>query len=264
MKKHVRDRVSLAAAVIVVAAVVTFALVAVSTSGENAAGPGTDLVLPTATAVPTASPAPALLGSPKPLDPGPPQRPKPGTYRYRITPPYEEEPEATRVLRITNKGSAGQTETLDDELIVQTAWRADGKYSLQHQFGRQVGVACDWEPDIREIVFPLRAGKWESRSSCNPYQGLVIERSSASEITGAAQLIIGGEDVLVWVIRSEAHQVFRSGQDIVEQDEITKSHFSPKHGLIVRTTQRRTGEDPVSRREIDESATLELVSLDPS
>jgi hypothetical protein len=264
MKKHVRDRVSLAAAVVVVAALVTFALVATTTSGENDAGPGTDLVVPTATAAPTASPAPPLLGSPAPLDPGPPQRPKPGTYRYRITPPNEEDPNHSRVLRITNNGSAGQTETLDGELIVQTAWRADGKYSLQHQFGRNSGVACDWEPDIREIAFPLRTGKFESRTSCNPYEGLVIERSTSSEITGAAQLIIGGQDVLVWVIRSEAHQVFRSGQDVIEQDEITKFHFSPKYGLIVRSTQRRTGEDPVSRDEIDESATLELISLDPS
>ncbi|HWL64529.1 MAG TPA: hypothetical protein VNP73_01010 [Actinomycetota bacterium] len=264
MKKHVRDRVSLAAAVVLVAAVVTVALVATTTSGENDASPGTDLVLPTATAVPTALPAPALLGSPKPLDPGPPQRPRPGTYRYRITPPYVKDPDTTRVLRITNNGSAGQTETLDGELIVQTAWRADGKYSLQHQFGQQGGVTCDWEPDIRELVFPLKAGKWSSRASCNPFEGLVIEREVTSEITGAAQLIIGGQDTLVWVIRTQAHQVFRSGQEVIEQDETSRSHFSPKHGLMVRITQRRTGEDPVSRKEIDESATLELTSLDPS
>lgn len=264
MKKHVRDRVSLAAAVVVVAAIVAVALVATTTSGENNASPGTDLVVPTATAAPTASPAPALLGSPAPLDPGPPTRPKPGIYRYRVTPPVEEDPDRARVLRITNSGSSGQTETLDGELIVQTAWRSDGKYSLQHQFGRQVGVVCDWEPDIRELVFPLRTGKWESRSSCNPYEGLVIERSVTSEITGAAQLIIGGRDVLVWVIRSEAHQIYRSGQEIIEQREISRSHFSPKHGLFVRSTQRRTGEDPVSRDEIDESSTLELISLDPS
>jgi len=263
MKKHVRDRVSLAAAVVVVAAVVTVALVAVSTSGENDAGPGTDLVVPTATAIPTASPAPPLLGSPEPLDPGPPQRPKAGIYRYRITPPYEEDPDRARVLRITDNGSVGQTETLDGELIVQTAWRADGKYSLQHQFGRQ-GVACDWEPDIRELAFPLRAGKWSSRSSCNPFEGLVIEREATSEITGAAQVIIGGQDTLVWVIRTQAHQVFRSGEEVIEQNETSRSHFSPKYGLMVRITQRRTGEDPVSRNQIDESATLELMSLDPS
>lgn len=263
MKKHVRDRISLAAAAVLVAAIVAVALVATSTSGENDDGAGTDLVVPTPTAVPTASPAPSLLGSPEPLDPGPPQRPKAGTYRYRITPPFERDPDRARVLRITNNGSSGQTEILDGELVVQTAWRSDGKYSLQHQFGRE-GVACDWEPDIREIAFPLRVGKWSTRTSCAPYEGLVIERETTSEITGAAQVIIGGRDTLVWVIRTEAHQVFRSGQDVVEQDETSRSHFSPEHGLMVRITQRRTGEDPISRKAIDESATLELLSLDPS
>ena len=263
MKKRVRDRVSLAAAVVVVAAVVAVALVS-ATSGENDGGPGTDLVLPTATAVPTPSPAPALLGTPAPLDPGPHQRPRPGTYRYRMKPRDPNDPDRAFVVRVANQGAFGQQEYLDGKRVNDVVWRPDGKYTLQAMFGQPEGLVCDWEPDARELAFPLEVGQWTSRSSCSPYQGLVMERSATSEVTGAAQVIIGGEDVVVWVIRVESSLRFVFGPEVVEQEEMTRVLFSPKYGLAVRLTQRRTGEDPASHEEINEAFTLELISLDPS
>ncbi len=264
MRKRVRDRVSLAAAIVVVAAVAAVALV-FAMNDENDGGPGTDLVLPTATDVPTPSPAPQLLGTPAPLDPGPHQRPRPGAYRYRMKPRDPKDPDRAFVVRVANQGALGQQEYLDGQRVNDVAWRPDGKYTLQTMYGQPEGLVCDWEPDARELAFPLEVGQWKWRSSCSPYPGLVMERSATSEVTGAAQVIIGGKDVVVWVIRVQSSLRFVFGSsEVVEQQETSRVLFSPKHGLAVRLTQRRTGEDPASHKEIDEAFTLELNSLDPS
>ncbi len=263
MKKHVRDRVSLAAAVVAVVAIAAVALVA-TTSDEGDPAPGTDLVLPSPTDVPTPSPAPALLGSPAPLDPGPPQRPKPGTYRYRTRPRDPKDPDRAFEVRIVNQGSNGQKEYLDGGRVNDSVWRSDGKYLLQVMFGQPEGILCDWEPDARDLAFPLEVGQWESRSSCSPYPGLVMERAATSEVTGAAQVLIGGKDVVVWVIRINSSLRFRFGEEVFDQQEVSRVLFSPRHGLVVRLTQRRTGKDPASSKEIDEARTLELISLDPT
>jgi hypothetical protein len=263
MRKHVRDRLSLGAAAAAVAVLVGAALVA-TTNDNKGDERGSDLTLPSPTSSASPSPAPKLLGSPAPLDPGQARKPKAGTYRYRVIPPDVEEPDRTRSVRIVDRGSSAQVEILEGQLAKDVAWRADGKYVLQTTFGQPQGLACDWEPDIRELVFPLREGKWVSRASCEPYEGLIVEHSTSTEIIGTAQVIIGGQDAVVWVIRSVSVERYRQGQDVIEQNQVSRSHFSPKHGLTVRFFYRRTGEDPQTRRELDESATLELVSLNPS
>ncbi len=181
-----------------------------------------------------------------------------------MMPPNEKDPKQTRALRITDNGPTGQTETLDGQLVVEVAWRSDGKYGLEHKFGQPNGLVCDWQPDIRELAFPLEVGQWMYRSTCEPFEGVSIERSATSEITGAAQVIIGGQDTIVWVVRTVANIKFKSGTGTTEQKEVSKSLFSPKYGLMVRSTQRRTGHDPSTRKQIDQTITLELTSLDPS
>ncbi|MEX0873470.1 MAG: hypothetical protein WD646_10655 [Actinomycetota bacterium] len=263
MRKHVRDRLSLGAAVAAAAVLVGAALV-VTTNDNKVDERGSDLTLPSPTSSASPSPAPKLLGSPVPLEPGPPTKPKAGTYRYRLTPPDVENPDRTTEVRIVDNGSTGQTEILDGQLAKNVVWRDDGKYILQHTFGQPQGAACDWEPDIRELAFPLREGRWVTKTSCRPFEGGVIEHSAVSQIMGAAQVIIGGQDVVVWVIRSESTELYKNSQDVVEQKQVSRSHFSPKLGLTVRLFQRRTGEDLQSRKEFDQAVTLELVSLNPS
>jgi len=208
-----------------------------------------------------AAPAPATAAPAAAEGPGGTVPSKPGAYRYREVSDGETTEET---VRITDRGGGRQTEA-ETDFSSEVAWRSDGKYILESTFGQPPqGFRCDWNPDVLEYKLPLAQGtSWRAAQSCTAAQGFTIEFDSASRVTGAERVRVAGQDVDTWVIRSEGTLTFRTPQGSSTQNLTSDNHFSPEHGLSVKSTETVEGPDPSTGDDVNETSTREILNLTP-
>ena len=215
------------------------------------AGAGGD---PTTTAPPSTTPAtfpPAPDDLGLPTDPGPPVAPRPGGYRYRSTGSAAEDGgSGETTTRYEDRGREGDevrlsVTTTGGELLITTdvVWRPDGVRALRSTFafGDRRGE-CDWEPDVQEAVFPLRAGAtWTSSSSCGITGAtptpIPVKRTLTAEVVDLRRTRVAGQVVDVWAIR----RVERIEGGGMSGETTALALFSPKHGLDVEVTGSGSG-----------------------
>jgi hypothetical protein len=220
-----------------------------STTATTAAAGGS--VAEGASSVPTTSAPPATtattaedLGPPQ--DPGPAVPPRAGLYRYRVTTSEGEEEAPTRV---EDKGRPGDETRLAVTITGQgltgtsdVSWKPDGVRNLRSKFTFGATTAdCDWEPDVLEHAFPLRAGAtWSSESTCTVTFGatpVVVKRTVRAEVVDLRRVRVDGQVVDVWAIR-RVEQLSGAGQSGETQALVL---FSPKHGIDVEVTGTVSG-----------------------
>jgi hypothetical protein len=208
-------------------------------SASPSSVPTTSTPAPTSSTTPPTFPPPASdLGAP--VDPGPVVAPKPGVYRYRTTGGGEDGERETSV-RVEERGRNGDEVRLGitiaaDGLTItnEETWRPEGVRTLRSTFvfGEQ-RAECDWEPDVVEAAYPLRAGAtWTSDSTCPVTVGattVVARRTIRAEVVDLRRVRVAGEVVDVWAIRrvEELSVAGRSGTTTA------LALFSPKHGIDV-------------------------------
>jgi hypothetical protein len=200
---------------------------------------------PTSSTPPATFPPPSTdLGAPQ--DPGAPVAPRQGLYRYRTT---GGEGEGESTVRVVEHGRGGGEVRLGVTVASSQAtitneetWRAEGVRTLRSTFafGPQ-SADCDWEPDVVDQVFPLRAGAtWSSDSSCTITAGgitAVVHRTSHAEVVDLRRVRIDGTIVDVWAIR-RVEQLSGAGQS---GDSTALALFSPKYGIDVDVQGSATG-----------------------
>lgn len=227
--------------------------------GPAAAGDGAPA--PTATVPATTTLPPPDEGLGAAVDPGLPVAPRAGVYRYRTTGGGEGDGESTtRVeergrsgdeVRLSVASAGGQLTTTSD-----VVWRPDGVRTLRSTlaFGDRSGD-CDWEPDVVDAVFPLRAGAtWRTETACQ-LTGLTptpvtLQRTSSAKVLELRRTQVAGQAVDVWAIE----RIERLAGAGMSEEVTVVTLFSPKHGIDVDLRGTRGGEE--YRRE--------LLSLEPS
>lgn len=117
---------------------------------------------------------------------------------------------------------------------------------------------CDLNPDLPELKLPLSKGaEWSYDSSCEfvgPTGPVKLRLAGKTKIVDVARVTIGGVAVDTYVSESANNVTYSTTQGTQTTTFNDKSHFSPQHGLQVKTSS--TGEN--FTREI------ELLSLTPS
>lgn len=251
--------------------------VALQTPGATSAAPttsppqGTEAPPPRqTTAPPQAPPAeteapPAETEAPAaPGTPGETTKPRAGTYTYKETSDGET---SESTLGIVDTGPGRQEEISEQEDIRNDIlWRDDAKLVEKTTFGDPPnGFECDWEPDIRELVLPLREGaSWEVSATCEVATDVTFEIEADTRVLGTAVVPVGGQDVATWRLESQGTVRFTSPQGSFEQEVASDDHFAPEHGLYVRSVEKTEGDDPQTGQPTSETTTRELVSLEPS
>jgi hypothetical protein len=264
---------------------------------------------------PAASPPPAAgtgtdLNS-LPERPGPPRT---GTYRYRnkgkgnasfgtFTTQIDEDGESS--VRYESAG-AGPGESRDRQRqegsgsrdsfnfsgsgTEERSWRADGMYITvekasaegRDQEGGQenFNLDCDWNPDLRQLAFPLKEGQsWKWDSSCESKEGDNEYRrrnQGSGKVVGTRTASVGGKEVRVLILEVRSvEDVFvamtRNGNRFestshIEQDERISYASSVALPIRVESRVRGTTESPQApgqQGRFEGEGTSELISLDP-
>jgi hypothetical protein len=194
--------------------------------------------------------------------------PRVGTYRYRSTGSAAEgSGESETTTRVEDRGRSGDAArftvtTTGGELSVTTevVWRPDGVRAERSTFtfGDAKGE-CDWEPDVVEAVFPLRAGAtWTATSECGVtgvgLTPIPLKRTVNAEVVDLRRTRVAGVVVDVWAIK----RVERLEGGGMSGETTALALFSPKHGVDVEVSGTGSG----GGRSGDYRQ--ELLSLDPT
>lgn len=231
----------------------------------------TDVAPPqqTATAPPappaeTDAPPAETEAPPAPGTPGETIKPRAGTYTYKETSDGETS-ESTLGIVDTGPGRQGEISEQED-IRNDILWRDDAKLVEKTTFGDPPnGFECDWEPDIRELVLPLREGaSWEVSGTCEVGTDVTFAVEADTRVVGTAVVPVGGQDVATWRLESQGTIRFTSPQGSFEQEVASDDRFAPEHGLYVRSVETTEGDDPQTGEPTSETTTRELVSLEPS
>lgn len=290
------------------------------TGGDPSAGqpqsPGTP---PSGEGSPGPAGSPAAGGANLTSLPERPTPPRPGSYRYRnkfdsnvafgpYTTQVKEDRESSVVFEAA--GSAG-AETRDRKRETGSAesggfgasasgteersWRADGMYVTseaaetkdQDQGGGGGGGGgglngqCDWQPDIRQLAFPLKVGSswtWDSKCESKSEDGEYRRRSQGTaKVTGTRTASVGGRDVAVFVIEVKSTEdVFfsteREGRSFDATTHIEAAGvdlYASSVALLVRTEREFKGtsqssQAPGQTGRFEGDGFRELLSLDPT
>ena len=249
-----------------------------------------------------------------------PERPaptQPGTYRYRVkmdgqasfgtfTTQLQSDKESDtviervpgpagevrdRVKQDTSQSSSGFS--FSGQSNRERAWRNDGLYTTAEAGrgsgqsesgeggGREFEMSCDWEPDIKELAFPLREGTawtWDSRCESQSDDFDMKQRNQGNaRVTGRQTAKVGGREVAVLVIQrrtvtdgefsgeSEGRQF--QGTTHTEDDSIVL--FAPSVSLVVKIDSKFKGtttspQAPGMDGRFQGEGRTELLSLDPT
>jgi hypothetical protein len=172
----------------------------------------------------------------------------------------------------------------------ERSWRADGMYVTSESTeaegqgeggGGGFSGKCDWQPDIRQLAFPLKVGaswSWDSKCEAKSDKGEYRRRSQGTaKVTGTRVASVGGRDVAVFVIEVKSTEdVFFSSQQDGRQFEATThieaagvdlyassvAHLVRSQRKIDGTSQSPQAPGQTARFEGDGSR--ELLSLDPT
>ena len=289
--------------------------VAAQPEGAPAPGsPGGEAIAP-ASGQPGGGPSPGAAPAPAPSNvdlnslPERPTPTRPGSYTYRtkmdgrasastFTTEMKEESEST--LRYESAPAAG-AEQRDRELTESSsdaggmsfsgqadrerAWRGDGMY-VTREFGSGEGggesfeANCDWEPDVKELAFPLRQGAtWSWKSSCeSKSEKMDVNQTweGTARVTGVQTASVGGREVRVLVIERQSVRTAnttlrREGREYQANskfDEKTRQLYAPSVALTVRTDTEIKGTfespgQPGGSGQFEGKGETELRSLDP-
>ncbi|HUQ40340.1 MAG TPA: hypothetical protein VM030_09305 [Acidimicrobiales bacterium] len=188
-------------------------------------------------------------------DPGQPVSPKLGTYRYRTT-SGDETKETTVKIAKDPEQAAGEDRFVvrvgegGREQSVYTARRSDGIYVRKMTFPSPSGgsVDCDWEPDLLEMKFPLKAGAaWRAESTCNTtFNGekATFHMVENTKVVGPQRAKIGGQEIDVWGMESTSTMTvdttYQGRPFHLVYDTKGTSQYSARHGVNVKSDTQNT------------------------
>ena len=138
------------------------------------------------------------------------------------------------------------------------AWRGDGMFITGESGGGEGGgesfqANCDWEPDVKDLAFPLRQGAtWNWKSTCeSKSENLDIKQTweGTARVTGVETASVGGKEVRVLVIERQsvrtADSTFRrQGREFKNNtrvEEKTRQLYAPSVALTVRSDTDMNG-----------------------
>lgn len=192
-----------------------------------------------------------------PINPGPSQITKPGTYRYRSvrnTGEGDQTQEIDYKVANTAKRADGQEQshTVEQEEgkeVNVISWRADGQYLESSTFGGGGFEAkCTWKPAILVNKSDLAKGvSWTTDSLCDldfgPAKG-TARRQATTTVGDAGRATVGGESIDVWNMHTSATITVdvASPQGSVKsvQKEESDEQYAPSVGLSVKNTAKGT------------------------
>lgn len=288
--------------------------VAVAPEGTPIPGGPADPAAPPAPGQPGSTPGPGGAAPPPASSadlnalPERPTPPRPGSYTYRTK--FDGQASAgTFTTQVKDEGEtifryesapAANGETRDREKTESSgssggfdfsgnadrerAWRPNGMFITAESGGGSGGgesfnAACDWEPDVQDLAFPLKQGAaWAWNSSCESKSENFDQKQSwrgEARVTGVQTASVAGKEVRVLVIERKSERVmeFTSRRDGRETkgkstiQEITRQLFAPSVALTVRTDTDMKGaiESPGAPGggQFQGKMESELLSLDP-
>lgn len=204
------------------------------------------------------------------------------TVRYESAPPANGE---QRDREKTESSGSSDGFNFSGNSDRDRAWRSNGLFTTAEsgggsgEGGEEVNAACDWEPDVQDLAFPLRQGaSWSWDSTCETrsenYDSSQRWRGEA-RVTGVQTASVGGREVRVLVIERRSE---RTGDSTFRQEgremkgrttfqETTRQLFAPSVALTVRTDTDFKGSfeggQPGASGRFEGKIETELLSLDP-
>ena len=126
-----------------------------------------------------------------------------------------------------------------------------------------MSVRCDWNPDLLEYEFPLRAGaSWPERSSCHPSSTSTFSVDGTARVSGPEHLSVGGGSVVTWIVTFDGTLRVQGDTQSFSETIHDEDHFSPDHGITVKEVTNTTDTDP-SGKQTKDSETRYLENLSP-
>ena len=203
------------------------------------------------------------------LDPGPLSPPKQGEYSYRFENSTGDSGVARSVYGEPKRSGDVTTQSLqvigggrNEQTDVE--WRPDGQYYVNTTFTQSgTSLDCKWSPALAERKFPMQPGlTWASESSCvvfvNGAKG-EIRRTISGKVIEAQRIEVAGSSLVVWVYEWSDNLETPRGR----QRQVGKMYFSPKLGLMVRSTGTMTQTDQAGKT-TSRQFTRELMRLEPT
>lgn len=171
----------------------------------------------------------------------------------------------------------------------ERSWRADGMFVTAESGGSSAGgdegsenfqAACDWQPDLIVLAFPLKEGtNWKWNTSCeSKSENLDMKQrySGSARVTGTRTASVGGREIKVIVIERQSvrdvETTFRrEGQEYqgdTHVEETATLLFASSVALPVRTESKFKGtqssaQAPGQQGKFEGTSITELLSLDP-
>lgn len=173
----------------------------------------------------------------------------------------------------------------------ERAWRDDGLYTTAEagsggsqgeggEGGQDFEMSCDWEPDMKELGFPLRRGaewKWDSTCESKSDDFDMKQRNQGNaRVTGTQTATVGGREVAVFVIQrrtvTDGEFSGRSGGQQYQGSSHTEDDsvilFAPSVALVVKIDSKFKGtttspQAPGTEGHFQGESTTQLLSLDP-
>lgn len=248
-----------------------------------------------------------------PERPGP---PRPGAYRYRtkgegqasfgtFTTTFADEQETdTRFEAVAgaapgeardrerneSSGSSGSM-NFSGSAVRERSWRGDGMFVMSEssagqaegdeaEGGEEFRADCDWQPDVKELAFPLREGaawSWDSTCESKSENADTTQRyTGQARVTGTRTATVAGRDLRVLVIERESARDVdstfrRDGREFENKahfEETSTILFAPSVSLPIRTDSKFKGtsespQTPGQQGRFEGNSASELLSLDP-
>lgn len=204
------------------------------------------------------------------------------TTRYESAPPAGAE-QRDRELSESSGDSGGMS--FSGQADRERAWRGDGMFVTRESGAGEGGgesfeASCDWEPDVKELAFPLRQGAaWNWKSACeSKSEKMDIKQTweGTARVTGVQTASVGGKEVRVLVIERQsvrtADTTFRrDGREFQANsrfEEKTRQLYAPSVALTIRTDTEIKGTfespgQPGGSGQFEGKGETELRSLDP-
>ena len=204
------------------------------------------------------------------------------TLRYEAVPPANGE---TRDREKTESSGSSGGFDFSGNADRERSWRGDGMYITSESGGGSGGgesfdSSCDWQPDVKELAFPLKQGAaWTWDSTCESRSENFDSKQSwrgEARVTGVQTASVGGREVRVLVIERKSERVVdftmrREGRETKGKStfqETTRQLYAPSLALTVRTDTDLKGSfespgQPGGSGQFQGKMETELQSLDP-
>lgn len=179
--------------------------------------------------------------------------PRPGTYHYHVATHSDsggdvEDDAYAEDLNVVDLGNGRQRHrSLDDgeiDHVDEVVWRADGRFvAVTRESDTPGSTDCDWEPDLKTLVFPATPGTtWDIKSSCTIADPDIpepqhIDFTGTARITGTDKSTVGTTTVDVVKIHFDFSDPDSGDTELVDET------FAPSLGLTIEEVDTSTGTD---------------------